>query len=174
MLTHPTFGVFNLPISNAPTPAAALIGGPDLAGICVANALGLPQLSREFCFVALLGRFLPGRLASVPTRAGWLMLHPQGTNQPAPFRRVGMSELATHPIDFYAPEAVQMVMDKYVDDLDRMRSGMDYVALDLRKPEDRDRVRMMRIHLSKREIADTYGIRIDVIEMIMRSRKEVF
>lgn len=80
--------------------------------------------------------------------------------------------MQTHPIDFYSPEAVEMVMDKYVSDLDAARSGAPYALIDLSTPEGRDQVRMLRIHLSAREICDTYQIPLDVLRVILESRRE--
>lgn len=75
--------------------------------------------------------------------------------------------------DYYAPEAVEIVIQKYVRDLDRRRSGLPLVRLDLEQPADRDRIRMMALELSPREISDTYNIDMDVLRVILQSRREV-
>jgi hypothetical protein len=80
--------------------------------------------------------------------------------------------MQTHPIDFYSPEAVEMVLDKYISDLDAARSGTPYALIDVSTPAGRDQIRMLRIHLSAAEIADTYRIHPEVVRVILKSRRE--
>lgn len=80
--------------------------------------------------------------------------------------------MRTSTIDYYSPEAVEMVMAQYVQDLDRLRSGRPFRMIDLTTPQGRNEIRMLRIYLSPAEIAETYHISLDVVRVIVNSAKE--